>query len=105
MPMRGAWRVVAETGRTLMTTGVVILLFVAYQLWGTGLSEHKAQSRLKKQFTTAQPAPRTATTVATGPTTTVVGPPPTPTGDAVALLRIPRIGVDVAVVQGVGLPD
>src|SRR2546421_8272516 len=103
MPMRGAWRVVAETGRTLMTTGVVVLLFVAYQLWGTGLSEHKAQARLKHNFVSLPPP---ATVTAPGaPSTTAVAPPPTPTGEAVALLKIPRIGVDLAVVQGVGVPD
>jgi sortase A len=101
--MRGIWRVIAEVGRTLMTAGVVVLLFVAYQLWGTGLSEHKAQTRLKRAFA-APPAPL-GTTPPGAPTTTAVAPPPTPTGEAVALLRIPKIGVDVAVVQGVGLPD
>jgi sortase A len=108
--VRGFWRVVAEVGRELMTAGIIVLLFVAYQLWGTGLAEHKTQSRLKRNFaaataatptTTAPPPIQGATTTATVPS----GPPPTPTGQAVALIRIPKIGVDAAVVQGVGLPD
>ena len=33
-------------GRTLITAGTLILLFVAYQLWGTGLQEAKAQKAL-----------------------------------------------------------
>jgi sortase A len=89
-----------------MTAGVVILLFVAYQLWGTGLAEHKAQRHLKRTFAAAGTVGVPAKVTAPGtPTTTAVAPPPTPTGEAVALLKIPKIGLDVAVVQGVGLPD
>jgi sortase A len=105
--VRGFWRVVAEVGRDLMTAGVLVLLFVAYQLWGTGLAEHKTQSQLKKNFAAATATPTTTAVPALpGATTTFpVGPPPTPTGQAVALIRIPKIGVNAAVVQGVGLPD
>ena len=52
----GVRRVVAGTGRALITLGVLILLFVAYQLWGTGISEARDQHRLKHQFKTVQPA-------------------------------------------------
>ena len=37
----------------MITLGVLILLFVAYQLWGTGIREAQAQNRLEKQFNNA----------------------------------------------------
>jgi sortase A len=36
----------------MMRTGIVILLFVVYQLWGTGLTTARAQNNLSKEFTT-----------------------------------------------------
>jgi sortase A len=103
-------------GKTFISAGTLILLFVAYQLWGTGIAEAHSQSALKKQFHAA-----TATSTippATGPPTTVSGTtpssttvattpptPPTPVGSAVAIIDIPKIGVDAAVVEGVGVAD
>src|SRR5881394_1874224 len=37
-------------GRTLITAGVLVLLFVVYQLWGTGIREAQAQNRLEDEF-------------------------------------------------------
>ena len=107
----------------MITAGVLILLFVAYQLWGTGLAEARAQRELKKEFeqflaeSPISTAPSTTTSVVTipgDPGTTAVtsavttapmdtGPPPAPAGDAVAILKIPKLGVEKAVVQGVSL--
>jgi sortase A len=87
-------RLARGIGKTLIGLGVLLLLFVAYQLWGTGLQEARAQDDLVRQFRAA-----TATTV---PAST---PPETVPGGAVALLRIPKIGVDKVVVEGVGVPD
>jgi sortase A len=80
---------------------VLILLFVAYQLWGTGLYTARAQDDLRAEFDAKLSAPSTTTT--TGPATT--SPPPPPTGEAVALIRIPKIGLDKHVVEGTGLAD
>jgi sortase A len=93
----GVRRVVAGTGRVLITIGVLILLFVAYQLWGTGISEARDQHRLKNQFKTLQQAPP--------PANPGVALPPTPDGDAIAIIEIPKINVSKAVVQGVGVED
>ena len=99
-------RVVGAIGRVLVTLGVLILLFVAYQLWGTGLYTAREQSRLKDQFAhQLAKSSATSTTVPTGPTSTTTPLPPPPSGDAVAMIRIPKIGVDNAVVQGVGVED
>jgi len=113
-------RAVGGVGRALIATGVLVLLFVAYQLWGTGLTEARYQRELTDQFeqalrtppTTAAPlatttpasAPDTAVAATTVPTTLPAAPPPTPEGDAVAILRIPGIGLEKAVVEGVSLP-
>ena len=43
-------RVVAGVGRSLIGAGVIILLFVAYQLWGTGLTEARHQRELTREF-------------------------------------------------------
>jgi len=49
-------------GRACIAAGVLILLFVAYQLWGTGIREAQAQNRLEKEFKN-----RLATTTIAGP--------------------------------------
>ncbi len=43
-------RVLGAIGRGLIATGVVVLLFVVYQLWGTNLQEARAQDGLRDEF-------------------------------------------------------
>ena len=93
-------RLVGWLGRVLIISGVLILSFVAYQLWGTGLAEARSQDRLEEQL---QPLLRPAPSPTPAPT--APAPPPPPEGEAVALMKIPRIGVEKAVVQGVSLPE
>src|ERR1700730_4797518 len=115
-------RIRGRVGKGLIATGVLILLFVVYQLWGTDLQEASSQSDLKSRFnnelvqsaplvtasTTAVPitdvpttdAPASTVPVTTSPTTvppfvTVIHP-----GDPVARLEIAKIGVDKIVVAG-----
>jgi sortase A len=114
-------RVLGAVGRTLITAGVLILLFVGYQLWGTGIREAQAQHRLEDDFAdvlheAADGVPSTTTTTRPGSSTTsTTAPPdtvpevapiaPVPEGEPTAHLRIPKIGVDKIVVEGVALPD
>jgi sortase A len=99
-------RAIGAVGRALVTIGILILLFVVYQLWGTGIYEAQQQDQLKSQFAQdLRSNAATSTTAPAGPTTTTTPPPPPPSGDAVAVIRIPKIGVDNAVVQGTGVPD
>jgi sortase A len=113
-------KVLGAIGRTCITAGVLILLFVVYQLWGTGIREAQAQRSLENEFEeTLEAAGAGATTttetteggVAPPPTdqppSTEAGPPPAPPadGDAIARLRIPAIGVDKIVVEGVEVSD
>jgi sortase A len=109
-------RVLGAIGRTMITVGVLLLLFVAYQLWGTGIREAQAQGNLQDEFeqrlgaaerTDSSTTSTTDGATPTSPPTSEVGPPPPPPadGDAVAQIRIPAIGLDKIVVQGVAVAD
>jgi sortase A len=93
-------RIVSGTGRVLIVVGLLLLAFAGYQLWGTGVYESRAQQSLRSEFTDAL---ATTTTTAPGSAPAVEIPPPT--GEAIAVIRIPRIGVDRTVVQGVTRAD
>ncbi len=114
-------QVLGAVGRTLVTVGLLLLLFVAYQLWGTGLYTAQAQNDLKDQFAQAQrAAASTTTTSTTSPTATstpgsddpVVSTPTTlapfaapPEGESLGLIGIPKLGVGDAIVEGVNVED
>jgi sortase A len=113
-------RAIAAIGRVLVTLGLLILLFVAYQLWGTGLITARAQSDLKNDFTKARAqyaAEQSTTTIADPPSSTISVPkttttlptrpaPPVPAEGAVeGTIKIPKIGVNWAFVEGVERDD
>lgn len=123
-------KALSAIGRTLIVSGVLILLFVVYQLWGTGIREAQAQNRLEKQFnerlaevenadsaivgssssssTPANGAPSSSSgnTTETLPVTTA---PPLDTipveGEPIGKIEIDRIGLSAYVVEGVGDDD
>ena len=113
-------------GRTLISVGTLLLLFVVYQLWGTGLHEARAQHSLSDEFdqllraddddvhhhpTTGHDLPTTIEeTTEPAPTTTLEVQPDDViaafrSGDAVARIRMPKIGLDKIVVEGVDVDD
>jgi sortase A len=118
------WRwVVGGIGRVLITLGLLMFAFVAYQLWGTGIQTAQAQRSLSREFdqalaTTQPPTTTLAPTPTDTPTTEVTVPvdPATPTTTAapvqapakpipeeekaVARLEIPRMGLNRIVVEG-----
>jgi sortase A len=100
-------RVLGAVGRACIAAGLLILLFVAYQLWGTGIREAQAQARLEDDFEVALEVAEAAPTTTTvpGDPETVATIPPVPEGEPTARIRIPAIGVDKIVVEGVTLPD
>jgi sortase A len=63
-------RTLGGLGRTLVTVGLLILLFVAYELWGTGWFTAREQSKLKSDFKAELQARAATTTTSTPPTTT-----------------------------------
>ena len=101
------YRVLGAVGRLLVASGTVILLFVAYQLWGTGLKEARAQSELTEEFSESLQEASVPVTTPEGQTPVPVTAPPVPPpeGEAVAILRIPAIGMEKTVVEGVGVAD
>lgn len=103
-------RVVRGTGKTLISVGVLILLFVVYQLWGTGLTQARAQKKLRAEFTRqlaapaeAQPAAPASPDPTVAPPTTVPG--PLEIGDSAGVIVIPKIGLDKMLIEGVGVEE
>lgn len=86
--MRQVRAAVGVLGELLITAGLVILLFVAWQLWWTDVTANRTQSatveRLTEDFREPGPGPDASPTPAD----------PALDGDAFALLRIPRLGED-----------
>jgi sortase A len=102
-------------GRILIGAGVLVLLFAAFELWGTGLLESRHQSALRQQFETElhlvqRPgASGTESSSTPGGSTdpllsTAPGRRPAD-GQPVGLLQIPKINVDVVVVAGTTTGD
>lgn len=102
-------------GEVLLTAGVVVLLYVAYVLWGTGIQTDRAQDELREQIEAwpERPAGSGDTDSDTGGDTDedleppVFEPEDLELGDGYAILRVPRFGADWewVVVEGVELPD
>jgi sortase A len=100
---------VRGVGQTMITAGVIILLFVVYELWVTNLYTDQQQSSLKKHLEQLWDA-----SSPTGGGKTGTGNPAKPgavtevrLGDGLAILRMPRLGRSYArvVVEGVGTED
>jgi sortase A len=90
----GHWRtVVRGVGEVLITAGLVILLFVVYELWWTGFTTQRDQHRLLRTLHNEW---------AHG--ITIQDPP---LGSAIAILRIPRLGAHYlfAIVEGTSTAD
>lgn len=75
------------TGRIMVVSGLLLGLFVAYQLWGTGLRESREQSSLSAELDRAFDAPSSTVTPARG--------------EPVSRIEIPRLGVKKVLVGGV----
>ena len=101
-------RVVRGTGKTLISVGVLILLFVVFQLWGTGLTHDRAQKSLRSEFARQLAAPAAADVVQAtpgAPTPTTTPPPPLVEGGPDGAIIIPKIGLDGIIVEGVGVEE
>jgi sortase A len=91
----------------------VILLFVAYQLWGTGIAESRSQAVLRQkldhELRKAHVNTGSTSTTTTPGATDTDDPAPTTAdpgdGQPVGLLQIPRIGLDKVIVEGTTTTD
>lgn len=99
----GMRRIIGGVGRALVTIGILILLFVAYQLWGTGIYEAREQSKLSSQFAKEQARAKAKHHVT--PTASTLPQVPPPDGEPVGVIKIPKIGLDRVIVQGTSVPD
>jgi sortase A len=93
-PRPHRWRtVVRGIGQTLITAGLIILLFVVYELWWTGFTtkrdQHRLLNTLRQQWARGE----------------VIADPPL--GSGIAILRIPRFGPHYlfVIVQGTSTAD
>ena len=118
-----SWRrLIGRVGAAIFAFGVLVLLLVAYQLWGTSITTRLHQEALRKQFdhelaiarehsTTATTVPtttaRSTTTTTTEPTQGVaLTPGVAPAeGQPVGTINIPSIGANFLVVQGTDTAD
>ena len=93
-------RLLRVLGKLLISIGVGILLFVVWTLWGTGLLAEREQARLAAEFERLPPLPTAAKQRGARPSGPPRGFAPRP-GKPVFRLRIPTIGLDRIVVEGV----
>lgn len=86
-------RVLGFIGRSFITIGLLILAFVAYQLWGTGIKQAQSQKKLAAEFSRV-----TSTTVPRQPAQydrAVLN-----EGDVIGRINMPTLGVDSWIVVG-----
>lgn len=88
-------------GQTLITAGLVILLFVSYELWFTGIETAREQNKLENAI---EDLWRHGAGSYSEPEALLKA---IPIGSGVAVIRIPRFGRDwgKVVVEGVGVRD
>ena len=111
-------RLLGYIGRVLITAGVIILLFVAFQLWGTGLEQARHQDALGSTFekrvlghaspsdTGADAAISAVLSKLSAKDPATAAPMAAPAeGEPLGVIEIPRIGLQQFVVEGTGKPD
>ena len=94
--------VLRGTGELLITLGLVVLLFCAYELWVTGITTAHDQKQLGRDLTRTW-----AATPPSAPLATPAPVAPPPLGDAYARFYLPSLhGANpTVIVEGVGVPD
>ena len=118
-PKKDWYWFLGRLGTSLIVLGLLMFLFVGYQLWGTGIEEAQSQNSLENRFTqiavttTSPPPTSISPSVAEPPVTespvTTTPTPPEPIvikeGDPMAIIDLPTIGVSKYVVAGVETAD
>jgi sortase A len=107
-------RVLDIAGRVLVGAGIVLLLFTAYQIWGTSIQESHTQAAMRTTLAREAPNHQLANAITdanaldrlpTGPPVTAPRTKDPPEGEPVGDIRIPVIGVNQVVVEGTNTPD
>ena len=95
---RRLFTVAGVAGEVLLTVGALVLLFVVYTFWGTGLQTAAAQDDLRDQFEqhlldrTEEPTGTETDAESEADAEPEAEPEPLELGDAYGILRIPRFG-------------
>ena len=97
---RERWLSIASWVRNI---GVIILLFVAWQLWGTAITQHHSQEQLKNQFEAKVGKVEAKPAFQLIPSTTKIADPPQ--GTVMAQIQIPKIDLSQYVVSGTDEDD
>ena len=107
-------QVLSITGKVLIGAGVLLLLFTAYQIWGTALQESQSQTALRNTLVGETNSGETQQALAevSAPDRLPTGPPTTaPTtgapseGEPIGGIRIPAIGINQIFVEGTNTGD
>lgn len=100
--------VVRGLGELMITTGLVVLLFAAYEVWGKAAivdqHQHDLDVALAQEWDRPSP-PTPARGPTAGPTSVAAELGPPPPGESIARLYLPRLGRRWVVVEGVGRDD
>ena len=88
----------------LRNVGLILMLFAAWQMWGTSIEHAHDQASLRQQFQ-AHPGHMVASPARGVIVASTVRLPEPPEGSVVAHLQIPAIGVDQYVVEGTAEGD
>jgi sortase A len=113
-PKKDWYWFLGRLGSSLITLGLLMFLFVGYQLWGTGIEEAQSQNKLENRF--AEIAVTASSTPSISVTPSISEPPVVTTvaplkpivvneGDPIAIIDMPTIGVSKYVVAGVQTAD
>jgi LPXTG-site transpeptidase (sortase) family protein len=95
--------VLRVTGETLIALGLLVLVFTAFELWGTGLLQRSTQRTITTLITQYLPAPLHHLPV--GPPTPLPASPAPVDGSWIGTLSIPTIHVNQVIVQGTETTD
>jgi sortase A len=119
-PKKDWYWFLGRLGSSLIILGLLMFLFVGYQLWGTGIEEAQSQNKLEDRFsqiavTTSAPPPTVVVPSIDEPSLETTVAPPKPIeipqpivineGDPIALIELPTLGVKKYVVAGVQTAD
>ena len=83
--------------------GALLILFAAWQLWGTAIAEHQSQDALRQQFDARVHVHPVSSGFALAPAS--IRAPQPPDGTPVGIVQIPKIGVNQVVVSGTDESD
>ncbi len=97
-PATMARTVARGAGELLITLGLIVLLFAAYEVWGKAAIVNAEQNNLDKQLAQQFASPQPSSGLGQA------APPPL-AGDALARLYIPKLNKNWVVVQGVTQKD